>query len=239
VTSPLLAGGGVTKSFGGLRVLDHVDFEVGAGEIVALIGPNGAGKTTLFNVVSGLVRPEAGSVRLDGVDITRAPVHRMSRLGIGRTFQTPRPFLSMTAAGSVAVAARFAARPGLAPPEALGAVGLAGDAAADVARLPPARKKRVELAMVLAQGPRVILLDEILGGLTPAETGDLAGLLRRLRDERGIALFWIDHVMGALMDAADRVIVLHHGEVIAEGAPRAVAKDARVVEAYLGRAPAA
>jgi branched-chain amino acid transport system ATP-binding protein len=163
----------------------------------------------------------------------------MTRLGIGRTFQTPRPFLAMSAAASVAVAARFTARPGPAPHEALHLVGLAADAAALVGRLPPARRKRVELAMVLAQAPRVILLDEILGGLTPAETADLTSLLRRLRDQQGVALFWIDHVLGALMDAADRVIVLHHGEVIAEGAPHAVARDTRVVEAYLGRAPAA
>jgi branched-chain amino acid transport system ATP-binding protein len=237
--APLLAGGGISKRFGGLQVLDRVDFRVDAGEIVALIGPNGAGKTTLFNVVSGLVRPEAGRVSLDGHDITRAPVHELSGLGIGRTFQTPRPFLPMTAVASVAIAARFAARPGPPPHEALRLVGLGADETTPVGRLPPARRKRVELAMVLAQSPRVILLDEILGGLTPAETADLTRLLRGLRDERGIALYWIDHVMGALMDAADRVIVLHHGEVIAEGAPGAVARDARVVEAYLGRAPAA
>ncbi len=206
MSEPLLAGAGVAKRFGGLQVLADVHFAVGPGEICALIGPNGAGKTTLFNVVSGLIAPDAGAIRLDGHDITRAPAHAVCRLGVGRTFQSPRPFLPLSVAANVEVAARFAGRPPGAARDALALVGLGGDRAASAARLPPARRKLVELAMVLAQAPRVVLVDEILGGLTPAETADFVALLRRVRGEHGIALFWIDHVMGAVMGTADRVI---------------------------------
>jgi branched-chain amino acid transport system ATP-binding protein len=239
MSEPLLAGEGIAKRFGGLQVLQGVSFAVRPGEIQALIGPNGAGKTTLFNLVSGLLIPDAGTIRFDGRDITRAPAHVVCRLGVGRTFQSPRPFLTLSVAANVEVAARFASRPRSSARDALAFVGLGDDRAVDVARLPPARRKLVELAMVLAQAPRIVLLDEILGGLTPAETADFVALLRRLRRERGVALFWIDHVMGAVMDTADRVTVLHHGVVIAEGEPAAVARDARVIEAYLGPASAA
>jgi branched-chain amino acid transport system ATP-binding protein len=239
MSEPLLAGEAIAKRFGGLQVLQGVGFAVRAGEIHALIGPNGAGKTTLFNLVSGLLTPDAGAIRLDGRDITGAPAHAVCRLGVGRTFQSPRPFLPLSVEANVEVAARFASRPRSAARDALALAGLGDDRAVGVARLPPARRKLAELAMVLAQAPRVVLLDEILGGLTPAETADFVALLRRLRRELGITLFWIDHVMGAVMDTADRVTVLHHGVVIADGAPGAVAGDARVIEAYLGTAPSA
>jgi branched-chain amino acid transport system ATP-binding protein len=233
---PLLAGSDLSKRFGGLQVLRRVSFAVRAREIVALIGPNGAGKTTLFNLISGLERPAEGSIRLAGRDVTRLPGHAIARLGLGRTFQTPRPFLELSAADNVRTAALFAREPAPAPEALLALVGLEEDAGAPAGRLPPARRKLVELAMVLALRPRVILLDEILGGLTPAEAGRFTALLRRLREEWGIALFWIDHVMWAVMETAERIIVLHHGEVIAEGDPGSVARDAAVLQAYLGRA---
>jgi branched-chain amino acid transport system ATP-binding protein len=236
MSEPLLAGAGLAKRFGGLRVLEDVGFALGPGEILALIGPNGAGKTTLFNLVSGLVAPDAGAIRLAGRDITRAAAHTVCRLGVGRTFQSPRPFLPLSVAANVEVAARFAGRPAGAARDVLALVGLGGEGAAGAARLPPARRKLLELAMVLVQAPRIVLLDEILGGLTPAETADFVALLRRVRGELGVALFWIDHVMAAVMGAADRVIVLHHGVVIAEGVPAAVARDERVIDAYLGSA---
>ena len=233
---PLLAGADVSKSFGGLRVLHRVGFAVAPREIVALIGPNGAGKTTLFNLVSGLARPSEGAIHLAGSEITALPPHAICRLGVGRTFQTPRPFLHLSVTENVKTAALFSTERGVAPGELLALVGLGDQAQVPAGRLPPARRKLVELAMVLALRPRLILLDEILGGLTPAEAGRFMALLRRLRDEWGIALFWIDHVMWAVMETAERVIVLHHGEVICEGDPGSVSRDARVLQAYLGRA---
>ncbi|HEV8440703.1 MAG TPA: ABC transporter ATP-binding protein [Methylomirabilota bacterium] len=236
--TPLLAGSEVSKSFGGLRVLHRVSFAVGEREIVALIGPNGAGKTTLFNLVSGLTRPAEGSIRLAGREITTLPPHAVCRLGVGRTFQTPRPFLELSVADNVRTAALWGPAVAVAPIDLLALLGLADQARVPAGRLPPARRKLVELAMVLARRPRLILLDEILGGLTPAEAGQFMAILRRLRDEWGIALFWIDHVMWAVMETAERVIVLHHGEVICEGDPGSVSRDARVLQAYLGRAGA-
>src|SRR6266850_2462232 len=195
MAASFLEGTGVSKSFGGLRVLNEVGFRVAEGEIVALIGPNGAG-----------------------------------------TFQTPRPFLDLTALENVRMAALFGERAAPAGPAALLAlVELEGQGGVRARHLPGPQRKLLELAMALAQGPRLVLLDEILAGLTPTEVGRATAILRRIRDEHGIGLFWIEHVMQAVMAAAERVIVLDHGEVIAEGAPRAVVRDARVLEAYLGR----
>jgi branched-chain amino acid transport system ATP-binding protein len=216
-------------------VLADVGFTVGAGEIVGLIGPNGAGKTTLFNLVSGLLRPERGSIRLDGREITGLPAWRVCRLGVGRTFQTPRPFEDLTALDNVRTAALFARRPGPPPPALLERVGLAGLAGEPAGRLPSARRKLLELAMALASSPRLLLLDEVLAGSTPAEVSRTVAVLRALRDEHGLAIFWIEHLMRAVMQTADRVIVLHHGEVIAQGDPASVARDPRVLAAYLGR----
>src|SRR5262247_3803290 len=167
MTRPFLEGTGVARSFGGLQVLTRVDFAVSEGEIVALIGPNGAGKTTLFNLVGGLLRPSAGSIRLGDHDITAMPAYRIARLGLGRTFQTPRPFLDLTAAENVAAAARWSERPDGTPAELLA---------------------------------RVILLDELLAGLTPTESARVTAILRRIRDERGVGLFWVEHVMKAIME---------------------------------------
>jgi branched-chain amino acid transport system ATP-binding protein len=246
---PLLEGRDVTKRYGGLSVLEQVSFRVDPGEIVALIGPNGAGKTTLFNIVSGLTRPTAGAVRLDGHDITWRAAHAITRRGIGRTFQAPRPFLDLTVADNVRAAARFGGRPGEAaarfggrPGEAaalLARVELADAAHVPARQLSAARRRLLELAMALAQSPRLLLVDEILGGLLPAEAERVAAILRAVRAEQGIAVFWIDHVVWAVAQSADRVMVLHHGELIADGAPQAVLRDERVVEAYLGRVAAA
>jgi branched-chain amino acid transport system ATP-binding protein len=239
MAASFLEGTGVSKSFGGLRVLNEVGFRVGEGEIVALIGPNGAGKTTLFNLISGLVRPSAGAIRVGDRRVDALPAHRVARLGVARTFQTPRPFLDLTALENVRMAALFGERAAPADPAALlGLVELEAQDGIRARHLPGPHRKLLELAMALAQGPRLVLLDEILAGLTPTEVGRATAILRRIRDEYGIGLFWIEHVMHAVMAAAERVIVLDHGEVIAEGAPRTVVRDARVLEAYLGKSMA-
>ncbi len=239
MAAAFLEGIEVSKRFGGLRVLERVSFRVTEGEIVALIGPNGAGKTTLFNLINGLDRPSAGAIRVADRPTATLPAHRIARLGIARTFQTPRPFLDLTAAENVRTAALFGERTGRVEAESLlSLVELEAQAGVRARHLPGPHRKLLELAMALAQGPRVVLLDEILAGLTPTEVVRASAVLRRIRDEHGIGLFWIEHVMGAVMATAERVIVLHHGEVIAEGAPRTVARDARVIEAYLGRSTA-
>ena len=232
----ILEGTDIARSFGGLRVLTRVSFAVAEGEIVALIGPNGAGKTTLFNLISGLLRPSAGSIRLDEHRISALPAYRIARLGLGRTFQTPRPFLDLTAAENVAAAALWSERPGGTPAELLALVEMDEHATVPARRLTGGRRKLLELAMALALRPRIILLDELLAGLTPTEGARATAILRRIRDERGVGLFWVEHVMKAIMETAERLIVLHHGEVICEGPPAAVSRDARVLEAYLGEA---
>ena len=236
---PILTVRDLTIRFGGIVALDSVGFDVAEGEIVALIGPNGAGKTTLFNLINGLVRPSAGAIRVGNRRVDGLPAHRVARLGVARTFQTPRPFLDLTALENVRMAALFGERAAPAgPADLLALVELEEQGSVRARHLPGPSRKLLELAMALAQGPRLVLLDEILAGLTPTEVGRATAILRRIRDEHGAALFWIEHVMQAVMAAAERVIVLDHGEVIAEGAPHAVVRDARVLEAYLGKSTA-
>src|SRR3989338_10100555 len=198
----LLEGTDVGKRFGGLRVLTGVSFGVGEGEIVALIGPNGAGKTTLFNLISGLVRPSEGTIRMAEHQIAALPAHRISRLGVARTFQTPRPFLDLTVSENVRIAALFSGRPSAPPGALLDLVELGGQAGVPARHLPAGRRKLPELAVALALGPRVVLLDEILAGLTGSEGRRVTELLRRIRDTWGIELLWIEHVMRAGMETA-------------------------------------
>lgn len=236
----LLEGRGLSKRFGGVQALDTVDFEVEAGTIVGLIGPNGAGKTTLFNIVAGALPPSAGSVIFEGKAITGLTAFRICRQGIARTFQVTRPFGEMTCLENVAVAA-VNRHPGCPREqwaslarESLAAVGLEalGDTAAK--HLNVVQKKRLEIARSLATEPKLLMLDEVLGGLNTQEIQEAIGFIRQLRDERGLTVFWIEHVMGAIMQATEKVIVLDQGRILMAGAPREVVADARVIHAYLG-----
>ncbi len=241
---PLLEVTALSKAFGGVRAVQDVSFSLAPGEIVGLIGPNGAGKTTVLNIISGLIRPSAGTVRLEGRHITRLAPYRISRLGVGRTFQVPRLFPYLTAMENVLTGAFFRSRAAASWQTRAGAEGeafralefvkLENRAPFSVAREPTGHRKLMELAMVLATRPRLLLLDELMAGLNPGEIQSAARLIRRVRDERGTAVFWVEHVMEAVMGLAERVVVLHHGRKLAEGSPREVAEDPRVLEAYLG-----
>jgi branched-chain amino acid transport system ATP-binding protein len=236
----LLEGSGVSKRFGGVQALEDVNFEVEAGTIVGLIGPNGAGKTTLFNIVAGAFPPSAGSVRFENASITGLSAFRICRQGIARTFQVTRPFGEMTCLENVAVAV-VNRHPGCPRQnwedlarENLAAVGLEALAATAAKHLNVVQKKRLEIARCLATEPKLLMLDEVLGGLNTQEIQEAIGFIRRLRDDRGLTVFWIEHVMGAIMQATEKVIVLDQGRVLMVGAPAEVVADPRVIQAYLG-----
>jgi len=236
---PLLDVEALTVRFGGVGALTGVSLRVEPGQIVGLIGPNGAGKTTLFNVVSGLVRPAAGVVRFRGRPITGLPPFRIARLGIARTFQLVRVLPALSVADNVRVGLAFggrrdAERPGD-PRALLAAVGLEGRADEPAGSLPLADRKRLEIARALATRPALLLLDEVLSGVRAAEARGLMALIRDIR-RGGTTIIMIEHIMRAIMALSDRVVVLHHGEKIAEGPPDAVAASPAVIEAYLGAA---
>jgi branched-chain amino acid transport system ATP-binding protein len=230
----------VSKAFGGVRAVHDVSVSLDAGELLGVMGPNGSGKTTLFNLISGALRPDAGHIRLRGRDITGLPPHRRCAQGIARTFQLVRPFAGLSALDNVLVG-RFFGR--IRAPRAAGVteaerllalVGLADKAHLPAAGLTLIDKKRLELARALATGPDVLLLDEFMAGLNPAETAVAMTLLRTLQNG-GMAVLMVEHIVWALMDLARRIVVLSTGEKIAEGPPDAVASDPAVVDVYLGR----
>ncbi len=233
----LLSVDGVSKSFGGLRAIHRVSFDLAEGEMQGLIGPNGAGKTTLFHVVSGFLRPDEGSMTYAGESLAGLRPHDICQRGMVRTFQIARPFLRLTVLENVVVGAlqRVAhRREAMAiAEEALDLTGLAGKAGSMGHSLTLPDRKRLELARALATGPRVLLLDEVMAGLTPTETGRLIDLIRAIHG-RGVTILLIEHVMKAVMALSQRVLVLNYGEVIACGRPEEVVQDRKVIEAYLG-----
>jgi branched-chain amino acid transport system ATP-binding protein len=234
----LLEVRGVSKAFRGLRAVQDVSFDVAEGAIAAMIGPNGAGKTTCFNVVAGVFPPDAGEVSLGGRRITGLRAHEVCRAGIGRTFQVVKPFPQMTVLDNVVVGAlNAAARVADAEREArrvLALLHLDGKAGTLAASLTLPERKRLEVARAMATRPRLLLLDEVMAGLRPTEVDDMVGVFRRINRETGLTILLIEHVMRAVMALAARVVVLHHGEKICEGAPGAVVRDPAVLECYLG-----
>jgi branched-chain amino acid transport system ATP-binding protein len=242
----LLEGSGVTCRFGGLVAVNAVDFAVEQGEIFGLIGPNGAGKTTLMNLISGLTPLSSGRLEFLGRRIDGLPPHRVAQLGIARTFQVMRPFVGLTARENVAIGARFGSTAGpthmaaalAKADEVLDWIGLGERAYRDVANLATGERKKLELARALAMEPKLLLLDEVMGGLNPREIGEVMELIRRV-NERGVTVLLIEHLMKAVMGLCGRILVLHHGARIALGPPDQVAADPAVIEAYLGQRYAA
>jgi branched-chain amino acid transport system ATP-binding protein len=237
----LLEGSKVSRYFGGLAALKDVDFSVNEKEIVGLIGPNGSGKTTLFNVISGIYRPSSGIIKLEGKDITRFNCYEICKFGIGRTFQIARPFQRMTVLENVMVAALFGVEKAINLDDAcqdakkyISLVGLDDKMNLLAGSLTLPDRKKLEMARALATEPKIMLLDEVASGLNPTETLEVMKLIRKIRDELGVSVFWIEHVMRAVMEVAERIIVLHHGEKILEGSPAIVSKSEAVIDAYLG-----
>ena len=236
----ILDGEGVKKNFGGLAAVAGVDFCINQGEIVGLIGPNGAGKTTIFNLISGALVPTSGQIRFNGENITGLKPHKICKRGVARTFQSAKLFADMTVINNVLVWSLFGkstskpvADAEMDAREALAFVGLSEKEGLLAKDLGVAAQKRLEIARALATKPQVLLLDEVMAGLNPTEVTQAIGLIKEILS-KGISVFMIEHVMKAVMGMADRIIVLHHGEKLAEGTPEAIAENRKVVEVYLG-----
>ena len=235
----ILEGSGVTKAFGGRRAVDDVAFDVEEGEILGLIGPNGAGKTTLFNLISGAIRLDSGTITYKGTRISGRKPFEICRMGLGRTFQTAKNFPDLTVYQNVLMGATFGkqripeAEAEQITREVLDFVGLTEQADKSMRDITLAFQKRVEVARAMATRPDLLMLDEMMAGLNPTEVGEAMELVRRIRD-KGVTIVMIEHVMKAIMSMCDRILVLHHGQKIAEGTPEEIAASPVVIEVYLG-----
>lgn len=230
-------------SFGGVQALRNVSFRLGAGKIIGVMGPNGAGKTTLFNLITGVYRPSTGVVRFGNRELQRLSASSICHVGVARTFQSGRPFGNLTALENVLVGLYFGggyrkiseAEAKRKANEILELVGLAAHADRPVLSLNLMQKKTVELARALATRPRVLLLDELLAGLNPLDLAPAIDVIVRVKDQLGITVFWIEHIMRILMETCEYLLVLHHGEKLTEGTPSQVVANSMVAEAYFGR----
>ena len=237
--APLLSVNGLVKNFGGFRALDVLSFAVGRGEILGLVGPNGSGKTTCINVISGLYRPDAGAIRFEGRPIGGLPSHRLVHAGINRTFQIPRPFLTLTVRENVEIALvgktahRDAVEGGADADALLASLDLADFADQPAGQLNSAHQKMLDLARAMATGPRLLLVDELAAGLNPAELERVAVKLKELA-RSGIALLVVEHLMGFIDQITDRIIVMNAGKEIFEGRLAEAFRNAQVVEVFLG-----
>ena len=236
----ILEGKGVTKYFGGLAAVSDVDFNVEQGEALGLIGPNGAGKTTLFNLISAVLPTKSGTIRFKGKNITGLKPYKICRMGVARTFQLVKVFADMPALSNVILGSYFGMSPGMSSKDAvreatelLEFVGLSAVKATPAKDLTLANQKRLEVARALATNPELLLLDEMMAGLNPAEVAQAMELVNRIRD-KGITIIMIEHVMKAIMNVCERIIVLHHGQKIAEGTPQEIATSKTVIKVYLG-----
>jgi branched-chain amino acid transport system ATP-binding protein len=236
----MLEGKKVMKHFGGLAAVHNVDFGINQGEVVGLIGPNGAGKTTLFNLISGSIPTTAGEIRYKGEKITGLKPHQICKKGVARTFQSAQLFAGLTVFENALAASLFGKKRAISVPDAereatelLEFVGLSTVGAVLARDLPIANQKRLEVARALATKPELLLFDEVMAGLNPAEVARAMELITKIRN-KGITLFMIEHVMKAIMKVCDRIIVLHHGSKIAEGTPEEITTNKKVIEVYLG-----
>ncbi len=236
--TPLLELRNVSKTFSGLRAVAKVSFEMARNNIVALIGPNGAGKTTLFNLIAGAVTPDSGTIHFNGICIDGLRADQVCGVGIGRTFQIVQPFAGLSVLDNVVVGAlRHAGKPREARINAeaiLDTLGLSAKRELAAAHLTLPERKRLEVARALATRPKLLLLDEVLAGLRPTECDQMVKVLQAIHQRDGIGILLIEHVMLAVMAMAQQVVVLHHGEVIAQGAPDEISRNPAVLESYLG-----